>query len=79
MLVKPPHISGCVRLNFASEIRREINPYAYWANDTQPQNLEIAPPVSEIKSIRALQEYNQRVDSRDFDPSSVRLGEVDDF
>ena len=45
--------AGCVRLDFVSDIGREINPYAYWANDTQPQNLEPAPQVSEIKSIRA--------------------------
>ncbi|GET42562.1 FAD-dependent oxidoreductase [Microseira wollei] len=45
--------AGCVRVDFVSDIAREINPYAYWANDTQPQNLETAPQVSEIKSIRA--------------------------
>lgn len=50
--------TGCVRVDFVSDLGREINPYAYWAeeqkqNDTQPQNLETAPQVSEIKSIRA--------------------------
>jgi hypothetical protein len=30
-------------------------------------------------SDRALQEYNQRVYSRDFDSGSVRLDDVDDF
>ncbi|MFB2983727.1 FAD-dependent oxidoreductase [Microseira sp. BLCC-F43] len=45
--------AGCVRLDFVSDIGKEINPYAYWANDTQPQNLEPPAQVSEIKSIRA--------------------------
>ncbi|AFZ23854.1 2-polyprenyl-6-methoxyphenol hydroxylase-like oxidoreductase [Cylindrospermum stagnale PCC 7417] len=45
--------SGCVRIDCVSDSSIEANPYAYWTEETQPQNSDSISQKSAIKSIRA--------------------------